>query len=53
MTNFLKVDYSGGPSDGKAFEIGNPQRFGQDYVDLVANPRDIVQFYRKNTINRE
>ncbi|KAF9955940.1 Double-strand break repair protein mre11a [Mortierella alpina] len=39
----LRVEYSGG------FEIFNPQRFGQEFVDLVANPRDIVHFYRKKT----
>ncbi|KAF8945870.1 Double-strand break repair protein mre11a [Haplosporangium gracile] len=37
----LKVEYSGG------YEIFNPQRFGQEFVDAVANPRDIVQFYRR------
>ncbi|KAF9426240.1 Double-strand break repair protein mre11a [Podila epigama] len=39
----LRVEYSGG------FEIFNPQRFGHEFVDLVANPRDIVQFFRKKT----
>ncbi|KAF9544792.1 Double-strand break repair protein mre11a [Mortierella hygrophila] len=39
----LKVEYSGG------YEIFNPQRFGQEFVDTVANPRDIVQFYRRKT----
>ncbi|KAF9279152.1 Double-strand break repair protein mre11a [Mortierella alpina] len=39
----LRVEYSGG------FEIFNPQRFGQEFVELVANPRDIVHFYRKKT----
>ncbi|KAF9133985.1 Double-strand break repair protein mre11a [Mortierella sp. 14UC] len=39
----LKVEYSGG------YEIFNPQRFGQEFVDIVANPRDIVQFYRRKT----
>ncbi|SCV70228.1 BQ2448_1622 [Microbotryum intermedium] len=43
----IRVDYSGGPDGNGAFEIGNPQRFGQDFVDKVANPRDIVQFHRK------
>lgn len=47
--NEIKVDWSGTPTGGKSqFEIGNPQRFGQDFVDRVANPRDIVQFTRKN-----
>ncbi|KAI1321068.1 Double-strand break repair protein mre11a [Mortierella claussenii] len=39
----LKVEYSGG------YEIFNPQRFGQEFVDIVANPRDVVQFYRRKT----
>ncbi|KAG0001025.1 Double-strand break repair protein mre11a [Entomortierella chlamydospora] len=39
----LRVEYSGG------FEIFNPQRFGQEFVDIVANPRDIVHFYRRKT----
>ncbi|KAG0335703.1 Double-strand break repair protein mre11a [Podila horticola] len=39
----LRVEYSGG------FEIFNPQRFGHEFVELVANPRDIVQFYRRKT----
>ncbi|KAF9379846.1 Double-strand break repair protein mre11a [Podila verticillata] len=39
----LRVEYSGG------FEIFNPQRFGSEFIELVANPRDIVQFYRKKT----
>lgn len=30
--------------------MGNPQRFGQDFVDKVANPRDLVQFHRKSAI---
>ncbi|KAF9107025.1 Double-strand break repair protein mre11a [Mortierella sp. AM989] len=43
----LRVEYSGG------FEIFNPQRFGQEFVDTVANPRDIVHFYRrKTTVNK-
>ena len=37
----LKVEYSGG------FSSFNPQRFGQHFVDLVANPKDILCFYRK------
>ncbi|KAF9929327.1 Double-strand break repair protein mre11a [Linnemannia zychae] len=40
----LKVEYSGG------YEIFNPQRFGQEFIDIVANPRDIVQFYRRKTV---
>ncbi|KAI9008381.1 Metallo-dependent phosphatase-like protein [Gaertneriomyces semiglobifer] len=37
----LKVEYSGG------FTTFNPQRFGQAFVDKVANPKDILQFYRR------
>ncbi|KAJ2374923.1 meiotic recombination, partial [Coemansia sp. RSA 2603] len=37
----VRVDYSGG------FESFHPQRFGLLFVDRVANPRDIVYFYRK------
>ncbi|KAG0196681.1 Double-strand break repair protein mre11a [Mortierella sp. GBA30] len=40
----LRVEYSGG------YEIFNPQRFGQEFVDSVANPRDIVHFYRRKTV---
>lgn len=47
-----QVDWSGNSQANTAFEIGNPQRFGQDFVDRVANPRDIVQFHRKNAANR-
>ncbi|BGP17491.1 hypothetical protein JCM10213_004413 [Rhodosporidiobolus nylandii] len=43
----LRVDYSHGPSGDGYFEVGNPQRFGQDFVDRVANPRDVVQFHRR------
>ncbi|KAM0683424.1 meiotic recombination [Mitosporidium daphniae] len=37
----LKVDYSGG------FTTINPQRFGQQFVDVIANPKDLVTFFRK------
>ncbi|KAJ3330652.1 Double-strand break repair protein mre11a [Blyttiomyces sp. JEL0837] len=36
----LRVEYS----DSKTI---NPQRFGQQFVDKVANPKEILQFYRK------
>ncbi|GAA5849243.1 hypothetical protein JCM8547_006490 [Rhodosporidiobolus lusitaniae] len=49
----LRVDYSGGPNGDGYFEVGNPQRFGQDFIDKVANPRDIVQFHRKSTQRKE
>ncbi len=44
----LRVDYSGGPDEHKGFEVGNPQRFGQDFTTTVANPRDIVSFHRRS-----
>lgn len=37
----LKVDYTGG------FSTFNPQRFGQNFVEDVANPKDILHFVRK------
>ncbi|RKP19244.1 DNA repair exonuclease, partial [Rozella allomycis CSF55] len=37
----LKVDYSG---DYTTF---NPLRFGQNFVDKAANPRDLLVFFRK------
>ncbi|TRY58065.1 hypothetical protein DNTS_022710 [Danionella cerebrum] len=36
----LRVDYSGG------FEVFNVMRFSQKFVDLVANPKDILHFVR-------
>ncbi|KAK4701630.1 double-strand break repair protein MRE11, partial [Phenoliferia sp. Uapishka_3] len=49
----LRVDWTGNNHSGVSFEIGNPQRFGQDFVDRVANPRDIVQFHRKSNASRK
>ncbi|KAJ1643863.1 meiotic recombination, partial [Coemansia asiatica] len=37
----VRVDYTGG------FESFHPQRFGLLFADRVANPRDIVYFFRK------
>lgn len=48
----LRVDYSHTPP-AAPFEIGNPQRFGQDFAGRVANPRDLVQFTRKKVAARE
>ncbi|GAA5824665.1 hypothetical protein JCM3770_005624 [Rhodotorula araucariae] len=48
----LRVDYSHGPDGNSYFEVGNPQRFGQDFVDKVANPRDLVQFHRKSATRK-
>lgn len=39
----LRVEYSGG------FQSFNAQRFGQQFVDRVANPKDLLHFYRKKT----
>ncbi|XP_049582737.1 double-strand break repair protein MRE11 [Syngnathus scovelli] len=36
----LRVDYTGG------FETFNTSRFSQKYVDLVANPKDLIHFLR-------
>lgn len=43
----IKVDCSGEYTPGKKYEVGNPQRFGQDFIKRVANPNDIVQFHSK------
>ncbi len=37
----LRVEYSGG------YNPCNPQRFGQAFVSKVANPLDILHFYRR------
>ncbi|XP_062509893.1 double-strand break repair protein MRE11-like isoform X2 [Corticium candelabrum] len=37
----LRVEYSGG------YEVVNPLRFGQIYVNRVANPRELLNFYRQ------
>ncbi|XP_068732104.1 double-strand break repair protein MRE11-like isoform X1 [Montipora capricornis] len=39
----IRVDYSGG------FTSFNIRRFGQQFVDRVANPKDILLFHRKKT----
>ncbi|KAK2101151.1 meiotic recombination [Saguinus oedipus] len=36
----LRVDYSGG------FEPFNVLRFSQKFVDRVANPKDVIHFFR-------
>ncbi|XP_068173875.1 double-strand break repair protein MRE11 isoform X2 [Antennarius striatus] len=41
----LRVDYSGG------FETFNTSRFCQTYVNLVANPKDIIHFLRRREQN--
>jgi double-strand break repair protein MRE11 len=47
----LQVDYS--PSSTTNFEVGNPQRFGQDFLGRVANPKDVVQFHRRKAQARK
>ncbi|KAL1925579.1 uncharacterized protein VTP21DRAFT_462 [Calcarisporiella thermophila] len=37
----LKVEYTGG------FNTFNPHRFGQRFVEEVANPKDLILFYRR------
>lgn len=34
----------------EAKEMSNPVRFGQDFIGRVANPRDILQYYRKKKV---
>ncbi|PJF19938.1 DNA repair protein (Mre11) [Paramicrosporidium saccamoebae] len=49
----LRVDYSANlDSDGFAssFSIMNPQRFGQQFVGRIANPRDAVSFMRRRQL---
>jgi len=41
----LKVEYSA--PDGGKFDVENPQRFSNRFVNQVANVNDVVQFYRK------
>ena len=43
----IKVEYSGG------YAIINPHRFGQQFVDRVANCKDILLFYRKKTYDKK
>ncbi len=39
----LRVEYSGN------FTAINPHRFGQQFINKVANPKDIVMFFRRKT----
>lgn len=36
----MQVEYT-------SHDMGNPVRFGQDFIGKVANPKDILQFYKK------
>jgi double-strand break repair protein MRE11 len=42
----LKVDYSGG------FNSFNPHRFGHLFVNRVANPKEVIFFYRRRSVNK-
>lgn len=41
----LRVEYSA--PDGGKFDVENPQRFSNRFVNQVANVNDVVQFYRR------
>lgn len=41
----LRVDYSGG------YEVENPTRFSNRFVGRVANVKDVIQYFRKKTLN--
>ncbi|ORX55853.1 DNA repair exonuclease [Piromyces finnis] len=40
----LRVEYSGG------YPTFNPHKFGQRFVNRIANPNDILHFYRKKAV---
>ncbi|WOO79406.1 Double-strand break repair protein MRE11 [Vanrija pseudolonga] len=37
----------------EAKEMTNPVRFGQDFIGRVANPRDVLQYYRKKKTEKK
>lgn len=43
----LRVEYEAN------FELGNPIRFGQEFIDKVANPKDVLQFHKKKAPPRK
>ncbi|KAI7936265.1 hypothetical protein MJO29_015568 [Puccinia striiformis f. sp. tritici] len=45
----LRVEYTR-PDGQTAYDVGNPQRFGQEFLGKVANPKDLVQFHRRRKI---
>lgn len=47
----LRVEYTA-PEGGK-YDVENPQRFSNRFVDQVANKSDVVQFHRKKATIRE
>ncbi|TGJ85336.1 hypothetical protein E0Z10_g3415 [Xylaria hypoxylon] len=46
----LKVEYTA--PDGGHYDIENPQRFSNRFLDKVANTNDVVHFYRKKTVQK-
>ncbi|KAJ3561970.1 hypothetical protein NPX13_g8742 [Xylaria arbuscula] len=46
----LKVEYTA--PEGGHYDIENPQRFSQRFSGTVANTTDVVQFYRKKTVQK-
>ncbi|GAA95975.1 uncharacterized protein L969DRAFT_26055 [Mixia osmundae IAM 14324] len=49
----LKVDFRASSSVDEGtpdFDVPNSQRFGQEFAGKVANPKDIVQFYRSKKV---
>lgn len=44
----LRVEYT--PPEGGRYEVENPQRFSNRYVERVANVNDIIQFHRKRAV---
>ncbi|KAG0151051.1 hypothetical protein CROQUDRAFT_598967 [Cronartium quercuum f. sp. fusiforme G11] len=45
----LRVEYTLPDGQG-VYDVGNPQRFGQEFLGKIANPKDVIQFYRKKKI---
>lgn len=42
----LKVEYTGG------FTTFSPQRFAQNFVETVANPKEILHFHRQKIVTK-
>ena len=47
LTSSLRMIADNQVETSEAKEMTNPVRFGQDFIGRVANPRDILQYYRK------
>lgn len=51
----LRVDYAAevdAEGFASAYAISNPQRFGQQFVGRIANPRDVVHFVRRRATSQ-